>query len=92
MRDTELDKQQAIEELQEVTNSVALEYADLGVHIEPNDAQEIAKNIIELSTSSRNSINKVLKDYFVKIRESFGVKPKWKNRIKNLANSGFGKL
>lgn len=91
MRDTELDKQQAIEELQEVANSVALEYADLGVRIEPDEAQEIAKNIIELSASSRNSINKVLKDYFVKIRESFGVKPKWKNRIKNLANSGFGK-
>lgn len=91
MRDTELHKQQAIEELQEVANSVALEYAYLGVHIEPDDAQEIAKSIIELSASSRNSINKVLKDYFVKIRESFGVKPKWKNRIKNLANSGFGK-
>lgn len=91
MRDTELDKQQAIEELQEVANSVALEYADLGVRIGVDDAQEIAKNIIELSASSRNSINKVLKDYFAKIRQPFGVKPKWKNRIKNLANSGFGK-
>ena len=91
MIDTELDKQQAIEELQEVANSVALEYADLGVRIGVDDAQEIAKNIIELSASSQNSINKVLKDYFVKIRESFGVKPKWKNRIKNLANSGFRK-
>ena len=68
MIDTELDKQQAIEELQEVANSVALEYADLGVRIGVDDAQEIAKNIIELSASSQNSINKVLKDYFVKIR------------------------
>lgn len=91
MRDTELDKQQATEELQEVANSVALEYADLGVRIGVDDAQEIAKHIIELSASSRNSTNKVLKDYFAKIRESFGVKPKWKNRIKNLANSGFRK-
>lgn len=91
MRDTELDKQQAIEELQEVANRVVAEYADLGVHIEPDDAQEIAKNIVELSASSRNSINKVLKDYFAKIRGSFGVKPKWKSRIKNLANSGFRK-
>jgi hypothetical protein len=57
MRDTNQDHQEAINALQLLTDNVVAEYKDLGVHIEPDEAQEITESKIKMEKQNRSLTN-----------------------------------